>query len=96
MVGRRVRIGDEDRGPPGGGELEDGAAGAREDEVGGGERVGEVGHVLEQRVASGCRCSSERRLQLGIVAAAGDVKDPWLADWSAGRPAAEGVEAPPG
>ena len=46
-----MRIGDEERGPPGGGDLEDRAARAPEDQVAGGEAVAEVGLVLEQRVA---------------------------------------------
>ena len=44
----RVRIGDEDRGPPGRGQLEHRAAGTGEHQVARGERLGQVRLVLEQ------------------------------------------------
>ena len=75
MPGGRVRVGDEDRRPPGRGHLEDRAAGAAEDEVAGGEPVAEVGLVVEQHVAVVVRGARQARLQLGVVAAPGDVDD---------------------
>ena len=61
VVGGRVRVGHEDRRPAGRGDLEDRAAGAAEDEVGGGEAVAEVGLVGEQRVAVAVRGRVEPR-----------------------------------
>ena len=60
---RGVRIGDEDRRPPGRRDLEDRAAGPREHQVGGGEGVGQARARIEQRVALGR--SAARRCALG-------------------------------
>ena len=73
VVGGRVRIGDEERRPPGGGDLEDRAARAPEDQVAGGEAVAEVGLVLEQRVALLIRSGLEPGRQLAVVAPPGEV-----------------------
>ena len=50
VVAGGVRVRDEDRGLAGGGDLEDRPAGARDDEIGGGERVGELVDVAAQVV----------------------------------------------
>ena len=51
VVRGRLRVRDQDRGPARGGDLEDGAARARDHEVAGRERVGERVHVLDHLVA---------------------------------------------
>ena len=72
MIGGGVRVWHEDRGQAVGGDLEHRAAGARDDEVGGRERLGELlqVEVLAQVVARRQRA----RGQLGVVAAPADVQ----------------------
>ena len=66
VVGRRVGERDQDRRAPGGGELEDRAARASQDQVAGGEHVAEVRLVLDQLVAlliwSGVEALAQRRV----------------------------------
>jgi hypothetical protein len=70
VVAGRVRIRDQDRRQPVLGELEHRAAGPRDGDVGGGEGGAERDHVVAQHVV---RAGS---LEVGEVAAAGDVQDP--------------------
>lgn len=74
MASRGVGIGDEDRRAAGGGDLEDRAAGTRQDQVAGGKGVGESGLVGEQRVARHLGTSIEALAQERVVAAAADVE----------------------
>ncbi len=72
VVGRGVRVGDEDRGPAGRRDLEDRSAGARDHEVAGRERVRERVEVLQHRVAVPV---ADTRAHLREVARAGDVQN---------------------
>ena len=60
VVGRRVRVGDEDRRAPVRGDLEDRAAGARDAQVAGQQRLAEGRDVLAQVVVAGGRGRAAR------------------------------------
>ena len=82
VVGGRIRIGDEDRRRARGGELPDGAAGARDRDVGRGEDVAEAVRLRHQDVAGPAHPFGER----GVVALAGDVQDRRPSLGPGGRP----------
>ena len=72
MASGGMRVRHEDRRLARSCELEDRAARTREDEIAGGERVGEIRQVVDQRIPSG---RGEVRLNRRIVACPGDVED---------------------
>ncbi len=71
VIGCRVRIGDEERRLAGGGNLPDGAAGPRDDEVGSRERCAEIVREGEEPVTR----ARDRLPQARIVALAAEMED---------------------
>ncbi len=85
VAGGGVRVGDEDRRPPGRRQLEDRAARASQHQVAGGEAVAEVGLVGEQRVALVVRGGGEPLLQRREVARPAQVDDVEVAAGALGQ-----------
>ncbi len=74
MIGRRIRIGNQDRGAPRCGDLEDRATRSREDQVARRERVGKPGLVGEERVAVRVGGVCQALADLVVVAVAADME----------------------